>query len=100
MAKTLCQIIGVALLLTGLIALYLGFAGAPAAARLFCLIFGAVYLLLAILGFVAPGVVASVLGHAPLSAGELTPDNAVHVLLGAALLVAGLMAPRSVVRTA
>jgi hypothetical protein len=120
MPKTLCKIIGVALvlvgvvgfamptllgmhltaihnvvhLLTGAIALYLGFAGSYDAARTFTLVFGAVYLLLGILGFVAPGVVAAVIGHPPVSAGELMPDNAVHVLLGAVLLIAALTSPR------
>jgi hypothetical protein len=123
MSKTLCKILGVALLLvglagfaaptllgmhlttihnvvhllTGLIAAYLGFAGSPAAARTFCLVFGAVYLLLGIAGFVAPGLVSQLLGHPPVSARELTPDNAVHVLLGAVLLVAALMAPKAIV---
>ena len=127
MSKTVCKIIGVVLLLvglagfvqphllgmhlttihnvvhllTGLIAVYLGFAGTFTAARTFCLVFGAVYLALGILGFVAPGLVATVLGHdGPLSARELSPDNAVHVLLGAAFLVVGLMSPRVVVKTA
>jgi hypothetical protein len=83
-------------LLTAALALYMGFAGSPDAARTFSLVFGAVYLLLGVLGFIAPGVVASVIGHPPLTAGELTPDNAVHVLLGAAFLAVGLMHPRSV----
>src|SRR5438128_395378 len=120
MPRTLCRIVGVALglaglagfaaptllglhlttihnivhLLTGLIALYVGFE----AARVFCLLFGAVYLLLAALGFLAPGLVATALGHAPLTARQLTPDNAVHVLLGALLLGVGLTARRAVVK--
>jgi hypothetical protein len=125
MCRTLCRIIGVALLLvglagfamphllgmhlttvhnlvhllTGLVALYLGFAATFEAARVFCLVFGAVYLLLGILGFVAPGLVATILGHAPLSARELTADNVVHVLLGGVLLIAALTTRRSVVKT-
>jgi hypothetical protein len=83
-------------LVTAAIALYMGFAGSADAARTFSLVFGAVYLLLGVLGFVAPGVVAAVIGHPPLTAGELTPDNAVHVLLGAAFLAAALMQPRAV----
>jgi hypothetical protein len=125
MPKTLCKIIGVVLavvgvagfamphllgmhltpihnvvhLLTAAIALYLGFAGSYEAARTFTLVFGAVYLLLGILGFVAPGVVAAVIGHAgPVSAGELMPDNAVHVLLGLVLLIVALTSPRAVGR--
>jgi len=114
MCKTLCRIIGVALILvglagfawpmllglhlttihdivhlvTGLIASYVGFAASVAMARMFCLVFGGAYLLLGILGFVAPGLVASILGHPPVSAGELAPDNVLHVLLGGVLLAA------------
>ena len=82
-------------LLTAALALYMGFAGSVDAARTFSIAFGAVYLLLGVLGFVAPGVVTSVIGHPAVSAGELTPDNAVHVLLGAAYLVVGLLQSRS-----
>jgi len=120
MPKTLCKIVGVVLLVVGVagfarphllgmhltpihdvvhlataaIALYLGFAGSYAAARTFCIVFGVVYLGLGVLGFVAPGVVAALIGHPPVSAGELTPDNAVHVLLGAAFLIVGLTSAR------
>ena len=83
-------------LLTAAIALYMGFAASVESARTFSIAFGAVYLLLGVLGFVAPGVVTTVIGHPPVSAGELTPDNAVHVLLGAAFLVVGLMQSRTV----
>lgn len=125
MAKTLCKVVGVVLLIVGLagfampnllgmhltaihnvvhlltaaIALYLGFAGSPAAARTFCVAFGAIYLLLGVLGFVAPGLVSAVIGHPPVGAGELTPDNAVHVLLGAAFLFVGLTTPRPALAT-
>jgi hypothetical protein len=117
MAQTFCKIAGVVLVLVGLagffmphllgmhltpvhnivhlltaaLALYMGFAASPAAARTFCIAFGAVYLLLGVLGFVAPGLVATILAHeGPVTAGELMPDNLVHVALGAAFLVAGL----------
>jgi hypothetical protein len=83
-------------LLTAAIALYMGFAASVDSARTFSIAFGAVYLLLGVLGFVAPGVVTTVIGHPPVSAGELTPDNAVHVLLGAAFLAVGLMQTRAV----
>ena len=69
------------------------------AARIFCLVFGAGYLLLAVAGITMPGLVASILGHPALTAHELTPDNAVHAVLGAALLVVGLRPPKTVVRT-
>ncbi len=86
-------------LLTGLVALYVGFAATLTAARIFCLVFGAAYLLLAVAGITMPGLVASMLGHAALTSRELTPDNAVHAVLGAALLVVGLRTPKTVVRT-
>jgi hypothetical protein len=119
-AKTLCKILGVVLLIVGLcgfavptllgmhltpihnivhlvtaaIALYLGFAGSPEGARTFCMVFGAIYLLLGILGFAAPNVVAMIIGHpGPVTAGDLTPDNAVHLLLGIVFLAVGLMRP-------
>lgn len=74
-------------MITGLIALYAGFA-TRTTARLFCLLFGGAYLLLGLAGLVVPGLVAEVLGHAPVSSRELTPDNAVHAVLGAVLLAA------------
>lgn len=113
MARTVCRIVGVGLLaiglagfawptmlglhltaihdilhlLTGLVALYVGFAAPPTAARVLCLLFGVAYLLLGLAGLVAPRLVAAVLGHAPVSAGELAPDNALHAVLGAGLLL-------------
>jgi hypothetical protein len=117
MAQTVCKVFGGAFLVAGLVgfvqphflgfhltlihnvihlasaavALYLGFAGTAAGARTFCLVFGAVYLLLGVLGFVAPGLVATVLGHdGAVSAGELMPDNLFHVVAGAVFLFAGL----------
>jgi len=77
MAKTICKILGVVFLLvgvvgfasqhllgahltpahnvvhivSGVIALYFGFAGSLSSAKAFCLIFGVVYLALGILGF-------------------------------------------------
>jgi hypothetical protein len=83
-------------LLTAALALYMGFAASVSAARTFSIAFGAVYLLLGVLGFVAPGLVASVIGHPPVSSGELAPDNLVHLLLGGAFLAVGLMQSRAV----
>jgi hypothetical protein len=82
--------------LTAAIALYMGFAASVSAARTFSIAFGAVYLLLGVLGFVAPGVVTSVIGHPAVGSGELTPDNLVHLLLGGAFLAVGLMQSRAV----
>jgi hypothetical protein len=121
-ARTICKVLGVAFVLAGLggfvmprllgfhlttihnlihlasgaAALYLGFAGSAGAVRTFCLVFGAVYLGLGVLGFVAPDVVGAVIGHSPVSAGELTPDNTFHVAVGAVFLLAGLTGPRAV----
>ena len=82
-------------LLTAAIALYMGFAASVSAARTFSIAFGAVYLLLGVLGFVAPGLVTSVIRHPAVSAGELMPDNVVHLLLGGAFLAVGLMQSRA-----
>jgi hypothetical protein len=117
MARTTCKILGLAFLVAGLVgfvqphflgfhlttihnvihlataavALFLGFAGTLTAARTFCLTFGAVYALLGVLGFVAPGLVATVLGHpGPVSGGELTPDNLFHIVAGGAFLLSGM----------
>jgi hypothetical protein len=77
-------------LASGILALYFGFVAGSA--RGFCVAFGVVYLGLAVLGFVAPGVVAAILGHeGPASASMLLPDNLVHVVLGVAFLAAGLV---------
>ena len=115
MAKTLCKTFGVVLLLVGFagfaksdllglhltgmhnvvhiftagIALYIGFAETASAARTLCLVFGAIYLLLGVLGFVAPGVVTAIIGVGP-DAG-LGPDSIVHLLLGAIFLIVGLL---------
>jgi hypothetical protein len=120
MAQTLCKVAGVIFLiaglagfamptllgfhltaihnvihiLTGALALYFGFAASYSAARSFCLIFGAVYLLLGILGFVAPGLVASVIGHpGPVTGGDLAPDNLFHAVVGLVFLGVGMGRP-------
>lgn len=82
-------------LLTAALALYMGFAASVESARTFSIAFGAVYLLLGVLGFVAPGLVTTVIGHPATSAGELMPDNLVHVVLGAAFLGVGLAGARA-----
>ena len=109
MGKTICKLQGVLFLIAGIaglvspgflgmhltilhtivhfltagIALYLGFAGTPEAARTFCLIGGSVYVLLVLLGFLAPNVLATVIGHpTPVTSRDLLPDNLVHIVLG------------------
>ena len=115
MAKTYCKILGVAMLVagvlgfvmprllgfhltpvhnvihlaTGALAAYFGFAGAYGGAQNFCRIFGVVYGLVALLGFVAPGLLSTILGHPGLTAADLMPDNVFHVAVTLASLAAG-----------
>jgi hypothetical protein len=115
MAKTYCKILGVAMLVagvlgfvmprllgfhltpvhnvihlaTGALAAYFGFAGAYGGAQNFCRIFGIVYGLVALLGFVAPGLLSTILGHPGLTAADLMPDNVFHVAVTLASLAAG-----------
>lgn len=69
-------------LLTGAISLYLGLKGTLSAAKLFCLVFGAVYLLLGLYGFIS-GVVEMAGLHLE------TADHVIHLLLGVVYLFAG-----------
>lgn len=120
MAKTICKILGVVFLLvgvagfaaptllgahltpphnvvhivSGVIALYFGFAGSLSGAKAFSLVFGIVYLALGILGLT--------LGDAennrmwmvgPLHLG--TSDHAIHILLGVLFLAGGLFTKRA-----
>jgi hypothetical protein len=137
MAKTICKILGVVFLLVGLvgfvmpgflgthlsvvhnlvhiisgaIALYLGFAGSLSAARLFCIVFGIVYLLLAICGFLLGSDQASTIAGMTNMArdtrlwkvipGQLelgTMDHVVHVLLGIVFLIGGFLTKADVAR--
>jgi hypothetical protein len=119
MAKTICRILGFVFVLVGLagfalpnllgmhlspthnlihlvsggLALYFGYAGTYGQARTFCLVFGAVYLLLAVVGFVSPAVVMNLVQahNAPGAYNDMTPDNVVHVLLGVVFLAGGLV---------
>lgn len=118
MAKTVSKIIGIALLLVGIVgffadnllglhltpihnivhlatafvALYFGFVGSSRAANSFCQVFGVVYLLVGLLGFIAPTVVVSLLmGHSMDTAPSLIMDNIVHLLLGVVFMVVGLI---------
>lgn len=117
MAKAICKVLGVVFLVVGFLgfvspnflgmhlsgahniihlisaalALYFGFAASPSAARTFSLIFGAVYLLLGVLGFIAPAPVATLLQahEAPGGPRTLAADNIVNLLLGAVFIIAG-----------
>lgn len=118
MATAICKVLGVVFLILGLLgfvspnllgmhlsgihniihlisaalALYFGFAASPSAARTFSLVFGAIYLLLGVLGFIAPGpVIRLIQAHqVPGRLGSLAADNIVHMLLGAVFIIAGL----------
>src|ERR1044072_2664149 len=92
-------------LISGAIALYFGFAGSPSAARTFCLAFGAVYLLLGVVGFVmgAPG--ASTLTGVMMEDSKMWKvipgtlelgkmDHIVHCLPGVVFLAGGLLGGR------
>lgn len=84
-------------LVTGAVSLWLGLKGSVSAARTFCLVFGAVYLLLGIAGFAAGDGEDRMLTLGPLMLG--TMDHIIHVLLGAVYLIGGLMTRAVVVRT-
>lgn len=114
MAKTVCKIMGVVFLLVGIagfaksdllgahlepahnmvhivsgvIALYFGFAGSLAGAKTFCLIFGVVYLALGILGMAMGTGEMRMWVVGPLHLG--TVDHGIHVLLGVVFLAGGL----------
>jgi hypothetical protein len=122
MAKTLCKIFGVVFvlvgiagflrgdllgahltpvhnivhLLTGAFALYFGFAASDSAARSFCQIFGVIYLLLGVVGFIRPDVIAMVIQAHPAEGANLAADNMIHIALGAVFLIVGLLpAPKT-----
>src|SRR5215213_3861399 len=70
-------------LISGAIALYFGFAATLSAARLFCIIFGVVYGLLGVAGFLlgdGPDRMFEALAGLGLHLG--TMDHVVHILLG------------------
>jgi Domain of unknown function (DUF4383) len=120
MAKTVCKILGVVFLLVGLIgfvspnllgahftpvhnvvhlvsgalALYLGFAGTLAAAKTFSLVFGVVYLGLGVLGLALGNPARDRLWEVgPLMLGQ--SDHGIHILLGVIFLAGGLFTKRT-----
>ncbi|MDX6612722.1 MAG: hypothetical protein QOD75_1908 [Blastocatellia bacterium] len=77
-------------ILTGVIALYFGFAQTMSAARAFDLVFGAVYLLLGVCGyFLGDAGNMHMLHIGPLMLGNM--DHMIHVAVGALFLIGGLM---------
>jgi len=119
MAKTVCKILGVVFLLvgvagfaspgllgahltpphnvvhivSGVIALYFGFAGTLTGAKGFCLVFGVLYLALGVVGMaigVDPDRMWTV---GPLHLGQI--DHAIHILLGLVFIAGGMFTKKS-----
>ena len=115
MAKTVCKLLGVILLLvgvlgfthvldplgahlspahnlvhivSGVLALYFGLAGSLSGAKGFCTIFGLVYLLLGIVGLAKGN-----LDIGPLMLGKV--DHGIHLIVGALFLAGGLLTKKS-----
>jgi len=78
-------------LVSGAASLYFGLAGSLSAARIFCLAFAAVYLLLAVAGFVLGSGDDRMLRVIPEALEFGTPDHIIHVLLGGIYLIGGLL---------
>jgi hypothetical protein len=76
-------------IISGAIALYFGFAGSLSAARLFCIVFGIVYALLGICGFLLGGAPDHMFNVAGLHLG--TMDHIIHILLGIIFLIGGFL---------
>ena len=119
MAKTVCKILGVVFLLIGVagfaapnllgahlstphnvvhivsgaIALYLGFAGTLSAAKIFCLVFGLVYLLLAVMGIAFGEGADRMWMLGPLHFGQA--DHFIHGILGLGFLAGGLFTKKT-----
>jgi hypothetical protein len=76
------------LLLSGAVAIYFGLKATPAAARSFCLVFGALYGLLGLAGFVAggPGYTFTIIPGALVLG---TMDHLFHLIVGAIFLSVG-----------
>ena len=89
-------------IVSGAVALWLGLKGTPRAAKTFCLVFGTVYLLLGVAGFVAGKDTQPSTGipHAmdtrilKVIPGQFevgTADHVIHILLGGLFLLGGLL---------
>ena len=85
-------------LVSGAISLWLGLKGTVQAAKTFCIVFGAVYLLLGVAGFVAGEGEMRMLNLVPGHLEWGTVDHIIHVLLGGLYLLGGLATKTVVVR--
>ncbi len=75
-------------LASGVVSLYLGLKGSLGAARTFCIVFGIVYGLLGVAGFVvgaAPDHLLPITGHLNLR----TTDHIIHIAIGVLYLIGG-----------
>jgi hypothetical protein len=77
-------------IVSGALALYFGMAGTLSAARLFCIIFGIVYALLGVAGFLLGSGADRMLAIDDLLMFG-TMDHVVHILLGIVFLVGGFL---------
>jgi hypothetical protein len=80
-------------ILSGVVALYFGFAGSLSGAKAFCMVFGVVYLALGILGLALGAPPDRMWMVGPLHLGRA--DHAIHVLLGIIFLVGGLFTKKT-----
>jgi Domain of unknown function (DUF4383) len=119
MAKTVCKVLGVVFLLvgcvgfvaptllgahltpphnvvhivSGVIALYFGFAGSLSGAKAFSLVFGVVYMALGILGMALGTGESRMWMVGPLNLGQA--DHGIHILLGVVFLAGGLFTKKT-----
>ena len=119
MAKTVCKILGVVFLLvgvlgfakadllgahlspahnivhlvSGVVALYFGFAGTLSGAKAFSLVFGVVYMALGILGMALGTGADRMWMVGPLHFGQA--DHGIHILLGVIFLAGGLFTKKA-----
>jgi preprotein translocase subunit Sss1 len=119
MAKTVCKVLGVVFLLvgvvgfvaptllnahlspahnavhivSGVVALYFGFAGSLSGAKAFSLVFGVVYLALGILGMAIGTGEDRMWMLGPLHLGQA--DHGIHILLGVIFLAGGLFTKKN-----
>lgn len=78
-------------LLSGIIALYLGLKGSLSAAKTFCIVFGAVYLLLGVVGFLLGAGEGKILAVLPGTLEFGTMDHLIHIALGVIFLIGGFI---------
>ncbi len=77
-------------IVSGVLALYFGFAGSASGAKGFCIVFGLVYLALGVIGLVKGNLdipaIKLMLGHV---------DHLIHIVLGVGFLAGGLFSKNS-----